>query len=330
VAWAPTAVTPAGARAAGPGVPVPDPVADARQKVLDARNEANAAAARFTEAQSRYERTGDQIAEIEAKISKGEERAAHLREIAQHRALVAYKTQGADLSALVDADSPRQGLRGAVFLDAANAADNQAVTEYVQLADELAALRERLAGEREVHQQALNQLAQERKLLDTKLGDAMEAQQNLQAKLWAALAASPGSSPAGLVNAPVIDGLVCPVPGAAFTNDWGQPRSGGRSHQGNDLFAPMGTSNLAVVAGDVTFGEGGLGGMGATLNGDNGVKYIYYHLSEYVGGPRRVAQGEVIGKLGETGNATTPHTHFEVHPGGGAAVNPYPTVAKIC
>jgi murein DD-endopeptidase MepM/ murein hydrolase activator NlpD len=125
--------------------------------------------------------------------------------------------------------------------------------------------------------------------------------------------------------------MVCPVPGAAFSSDFGQPRTG-HTHQGNDMFAPMSTPNLAVVGGNITYGDGGSGGMGAYLDGDNGVTYVYYHLSQYVGGPRHVAQGEVIAKLGMTGNAGAPHTHFEIRPGGrtAPAVNPYPTLVKIC
>jgi murein DD-endopeptidase MepM/ murein hydrolase activator NlpD len=128
----------------------------------------------------------------------------------------------------------------------------------------------------------------------------------------------------------IIDGMACPLPGAAFTDDWGQRRPGGRTHQGNDLHAPTGVPELAIVSGNVTYGDGGGGGMGAYIAGDDGNRYVYYHLSAYVGPPRHVSPGEVIGKVGATGDATGPHLHFEIHPGGGPAVDPYQTLSRIC
>ena len=114
--------------------------------------------------------------------------------------------------------------------------------------------------------------------------------------------------------------------GAQYTNDWGQPRSGGRTHQGNDLFAPEGAPLLAVDDGSVRFTVDPTGGNSAYLKATDGTTYYYTHLLRYYGADRSVKAGEAIGEVGRTGNAagTPPHLHFEVHPGGGAAVNPFP------
>ena len=137
-----------------------------------------------------------------------------------------------------------------------------------------------------------------------------------------------GSVPIGVVNGEVyIDAIVCPMNGSAYGDSWGAPRSGGRSHEGVDMLAPRGTLIYAVVSGTVNFRQNRLGGNAASLVGDNGNRYYYAHFASYEGVSRRVTQGEVIGYNGDTGNATgTPHLHFEIHPGGGLAVNPTPSV----
>jgi murein DD-endopeptidase MepM/ murein hydrolase activator NlpD len=300
--------------------PAPDPLAELKQRADEAQREANEAAERYTNAQSSFEDLGNKIAELEQRIAAGEARREELRGIAQRRAIVAYKTQGTDRDAIFESRNPQESARLSVLLERANAADNAAVAEMAAVNAQLADLRDRLAEDSKDYNAYRQRLADERNLLDAKVAGADLAMRELQAQRVAE----------GL-GAPVVDGLVCPVPGAAFSNDFGQPRTGHR-HQGNDMFAPMGTPNLAVVGGNVTYGPGGSGGMGAYLEGENGVTYIYYHLSEYVGGPRRVAQGEVIAKLGMTGNAGAPHTHFEIRPGGrtATAINPFPTISKIC
>ena len=300
--------------------PAPDPTAELKQRADEARSEANDAAARYTNAQSSFEDLGNKIADLEQKIAAGEARREELRAVAERRAVVAYKTQGSDRAAILNAQNPGEGMRSSELLNRANEADNAAVANLAAVNADLAAQRDQLAEDHKDYPTYRQRLADESKMLDTKVAAADMAVRELQAKRAAE----------GL-GAPVVDGLVCPVPGAAFSNDFGQPRTG-HTHQGNDMFAPMGTPNLAVVSGNVTYGDGGSGGMGAYLEGDNGVTYVYYHLSEYLGGPRRVAQGEVIAKLGMSGNAGAPHTHFETRPGGrtAAAINPYPTLVKIC
>jgi LysM repeat protein len=123
----------------------------------------------------------------------------------------------------------------------------------------------------------------------------------------------------------------CPVPGATYVNDWGFPRSGGRAHEGNDLFAPKGTPVLAPVAGTVSYSTGVIGGRQFRLLADDGTLYIGSHMDAF-GETGRVAAGAVVGAVGDSGNAagSRPHLHFEVHPDSGVAMNPYPLVRLAC
>jgi murein DD-endopeptidase MepM/ murein hydrolase activator NlpD len=127
--------------------------------------------------------------------------------------------------------------------------------------------------------------------------------------------------------------FVCPTgtSAVAFGDTWGAPRSGGRRHQGVDMIGPIGTPLLAVVDGFAQPKSNTLGGITIWFTGNDGNKYYYAHMDHYekLGA---VSAGDVIGYMGQTGNAkfSVPHLHFEVHPGGGAAVNPYPTVRAHC
>lgn len=106
-------------------------------------------------------------------------------------------------------------------------------------------------------------------------------------------------------------------------------------HQGTDVFAEAGTPLVAVERGMVgRVGEVGLGGLRVWLIGESGTNYYYAHLSAFAGGLEEgqfVEAGTVLGLVGNTGNAvgTPPHVHFQVHPGGGQAVNPYPLLRQM-
>ena len=127
------------------------------------------------------------------------------------------------------------------------------------------------------------------------------------------------------------DLAVCPVAGASFMNDWGFPRSGGRAHEGTDLFAPSGTPVLAPVSGTVTNVTGTIGGRQFRLVTGDGTILLGSHMDAF-GATGQVAAGAVIGYVGTSGNAagSRPHLHFEVHPGGGAAMNPFPLLRQAC
>ena len=96
------------------------------------------------------------------------------------------------------------------------------------------------------------------------------------------------------------------------------------------MMAPRGTPLVAVEAGSATFKTNRLGGNAVWITGSSGTKYYYAHLSAWEGSSRTVSQGEVIGYVGATGNTSVDHLHFEVHPNGGRAVNPYPYVRAVC
>ena len=127
----------------------------------------------------------------------------------------------------------------------------------------------------------------------------------------------------------------CPVSKPySFIDSWGAARSGGRAHKGTDIMNPMGNQVHAIVDGVISRQSySSLGGISLYLQGADGNEYYYAHLSKYASSTgQRVKAGELIAYNGATGNAawSGPHVHFEVHPGGGGAVNPYPYVRAAC
>lgn len=137
-------------------------------------------------------------------------------------------------------------------------------------------------------------------------------------------------------TSPSPGGGTCPVAGAvSFSDTWGAPRSGGRSHQGVDMIAARNTPLVAIYSGRIKrITTGSLSGLAVWLKADNGDEFFYAHLESYgdISVGQSVPEGYVIGYNGSSGNAPSwlPHLHFEWHPGGGSAVNPYPLVKSIC
>jgi murein DD-endopeptidase MepM/ murein hydrolase activator NlpD len=137
-----------------------------------------------------------------------------------------------------------------------------------------------------------------------------------------------GRAPAGgrdryLRSFPVLGGY-------AYTDTFGAPRSQG-SHEGTDIMAARGTALVAVADGRITRltrTATGLGGIWVWMADAAGTTYYYAHMTTIATGlapGSPVRAGQLIGTVGNTGDARygAPHLHFEIHPGGGRAVNPY-------
>lgn len=126
---------------------------------------------------------------------------------------------------------------------------------------------------------------------------------------------------------------VCPVPAARFTDSFGDPRSGGRRHEGTDMMAPRGAPVYAIASGVVRTTSSRAGGISLYLRATDGTVYFYAHNSANVAGNgQRVQAGDLIAKVGSSGNASggATHVHFEQAPGGGSAVNPYRMLRQLC
>lgn len=188
--------------------------------------------------------------------------------------------------------------------------------------------------------------AEERRRREEEERRQAEAEERRQAEAAAAAATStsqpsnddtsaePEPEPAPAPDPP--PDAACPVAGAvSFSDSWGAPRSGGRSHKGVDLIAARGTPIVAIYSGEISrFSTSSLGGNSIYFTSDAGDYFYYAHLDGYadVGVGQHVGAGTVIGYNGSSGNAPDylPHLHFQYAPGGGSWVNPYPLVAGLC
>lgn len=151
------------------------------------------------------------------------------------------------------------------------------------------------------------------------------------------------TAPAG----PVERSMVFPVAGrVSYSDTFGAPRSGGRSHEGQDLMGVRHTPLVAAADGTVTsltWSTTGLSGNSLTITDADGWRYVYIHLNNDAPGTddgsnvydrafadgiakgQKVKAGEVVGYLGDSGNAesTSPHLHFELRRPDGSVVNAY-------
>lgn len=263
--------------------------------------------------------------EVEALEEAAEESDAALAQIARE----SYRQQGGDpLVDLLESGTTGEAMERARVLSGVGRTDREAI-EHAEAArgslrqarSELAAVADELAEDRA----EVAELAAE---LEVAFAEVSSREAELASR----------ASRQRQIEAGGMDGVyACPL-GAPYTfrDTWGAPRSGGRRHKGVDMFAAMGEAVYAITDGAVSrHSQSRLGGVGLYVRGDDGNEYYYAHLQSIRSGygpGTRVEAGELIAANGDTGNARggAPHVHFEVHPGGGAPVNPYPYAAAAC
>lgn len=131
---------------------------------------------------------------------------------------------------------------------------------------------------------------------------------------------------------PAPDVLAVPVDGVErrqIADTWGGPRSGGRTHEGVDIFAPRGTPVRSTTRGVVLrVGENRLGGQHAAVLGPGLLVHYYAHFDRFgdFDAGDLLAPGDILGYVGDTGNAkgTPPHLHYGIYTPGDGALNPWP------
>ncbi len=229
------------------------------------------------------------------------------------RAVAIYVSGPGDPVIPVGDDIHEYGRRR-VLVQALHAADRRTLDQYVESKSAAGDVVDGLVDE-----------------LEDLNGKVIAARADSEAKAAAVQSGLRGVSTATAVGPVAISGFAFPVAEPHnFISSFGFPRSGGRLHQGNDIFAPYGTPLFASERGVVgQMGTNSLGGIKLWITGESGTSYYYAHLSAFaltVVNGTLVEPGDIVGFVGNTGNAiaTPPHLHFEIHPGGGPAIDPFP------
>lgn len=329
------------------GIPAPGMAAssDSIQKEMDK------VAAAYGKVQTQLARTESRQAELEREREQTRQLVDQKAEALKKRAGYMYKNGGFSsiMGQLLTAPNLGTFIKRMHYMTVLGSSDSQLVDEVIvnqSRSEEIVA--ELAAAERQ--QEALSaNLRSRRGQLEARYAEVREqeetsrraAQEQLrrsrpadQASRSRLEATAKGETPAKVGSTSKFGKFTLPIAGpSGFADTWGAPRSGGRRHQGTDVMAPCGARVVAVTDGVITrLMSHGNGGIMAYMRASNGDVFLYSHLRSYAPGlasGKRVSAGELIGSNGNTGNARGGpcHVHFEHHPGGGRAVNPYPLLA---
>jgi murein DD-endopeptidase MepM/ murein hydrolase activator NlpD len=321
------------------------PLDDARRRQRALKAELQQATAELQAAEAALARATDQLAYDKGQLEAADRQQREARAALAGQAAAMYRSGGLAIAdSLLDQDPA--AVPGRVEMATVLASRNAQLIEDAQVSGD--AYRSVLGRVTKGYENA-KALRDEARAAVTKLEAGLEEAQALEARLVrleqrrkaaTKVAPTPTSTSApggggGDVGTVSASGRACILERPySYVDSWGAARSGGRSHKGTDIMNPMGNKVHAIVDGVISRqSTSSLGGISLYLQGADGNEYYYAHLSRYASVTgQRVKAGELIAYNGATGNAawTGPHVHFEVHPGGGTPVNPYPYVKAAC
>lgn len=303
----------------------------AKAELARVQTELDRATARWNEAASRLDVTRGEIVDTRMRIGRLEGRVAAIEARLNRRAVIAFTNGPAStIDLLLSSGSFTDFTDRLEFLGSMAQEDGDLILEQGVTREELRRERDSLFILQERQASVVEELGAIKESIDAQLGRISDRVAELTAKYRDEIAASKELVLLGQTPNPDGSLQVCPVAGPnSFVDSFGWPRDG-HTHQGIDLIAPFGTPVVAAHPGSVTHSSSSSGGISAYVSGSGGYSF-YAHLSGYSGASGSVGAGTVIGYVGSTGNAgSTNHLHFEWHPGGGAAVNPYLMLLAVC
>ncbi|MEO8476029.1 MAG: peptidoglycan DD-metalloendopeptidase family protein [Actinomycetota bacterium] len=316
----------------------------AKRESAAAQAELDRVAQLWQEAEAKLAVSQDDAEAARARIADLEGRLGAVQVRLNDRAAALYMAGGdPTVMALITSGSVSDVADRLQFASAVAQGDADLATAVSVQTQELAWERERLAGAVADGRTAVASLQAQSDAIRSTVQDVQSRVGALEDQLAAEQTPSPspgggGHTSGGDGNPPPISGggwlQTCPVNGSnSFVDSFGDPRSGGRSHEGIDLIAAYATPVVATHAGTVHHTSSAPGGYGTVLFHDGSADWTFYtHFSSYTGPGEggHVNAGDTIGLVGSTGDTTVNHLHFEYHPGGGAAINPYAALLAVC
>jgi murein DD-endopeptidase MepM/ murein hydrolase activator NlpD len=305
----------------------------AKDRLETARSELDRVNRLWQDTERRLARAQDARAQAQQEIDRLEDDLARIRKSLNDRVAAAFMSGGSlSIGALLTSDSIQDATDRLQYTQSVVQGDADLATEVAVTAEELRRQEARLQQAARQEAEAAADLEAQSAEIEVRIEQLNDVVQELEAKLEAAEARSLNLGGSGSVSITGTGAIqTCPVAGAtSFVDSFGWPRPGGRTHQGIDLIAAYGTPVVAVSSGNARPASSVLGGLGVVLEHDSGGDWTFYaHLSSY-GTLGHVSAGTVIGAVGATGTTTVNHLHFEYHPNGGAAVNPYFALLAVC